>query len=724
MAINGKGRPTKEQAAQAALVNEWLGHIANYDRAFKAWESRCDKIIKRYRDDDRDVGSRDTAAKFNVLWANVQTLVPATYSRVPHPDVSRRFKDNDPVARVGAMIIERALDFEVQHYSDYRDAMTSCVLDRFLGGRGTAWARYEPHVRALSGEPVDGEQVTENAEEPREELDYECAPVDYVHWKDFGHTLARKWDEVRGVWRKVYMTKSALESRFGEEKAKTIPLDAKPEETQRHETSGDGEALYRACIYEIWDKETGKAYWLSKSLKQMVDEKDDPLGLEDFFPCPKPLFASLTNESLIPIPDFVLYQDQARQLDTLADRLDGLITALQVKGVYDASIPELGRIFTEGVNGQLIPVKNWQAFAEKNGLEGAIDLVDLKNIYEALAACYEAIQQCLKIIYDITGLADIVRGQSEAQETATAQQIKGQYASLRLNNMKQDVARLATELFQLKAQIYCAKFSAETLVKMSGVTELSPEDQQLVPKAMEMLLGERATNPEAAESPNPLRIFRIEVNSDTMVQIDEDTDKQRKMEFLQALGMFFDSSTKIVQQSGPAGPVLTPMLMSLLKFAVTGFKVGRSVEGVIDSTADKLAEMAKNPPPPRPDPEMAKVQAEAQLNATKNQQDAQAAQQNAQLEHQRELARMQGEQQNAIRMEEIKSQAEAQRMQIEQQAAIRQEAFDRWKTLEDNATKITVAEIAAHAAIQRQEQAGETAIRVAKEKPSPAARTQ
>src|SRR5512147_1940590 len=199
MAVNGKGRPTKEQAKQAKLVHEWLGHIASYERVFKKWETRASEIIKRYRDEDRDA-TRDGQAKFNILWANVQTLVPATYSRIPHPDVSRRFKDNDPVGRVAGLMLERALDFEVQHYEDFRGTMRSLVLDRFLGGRGTAWIRYEPHIRAVPGEPVDGEEITEDVDTTDEELDYECAPIDYVHWKDFGHTLARTWDEVRGVW--------------------------------------------------------------------------------------------------------------------------------------------------------------------------------------------------------------------------------------------------------------------------------------------------------------------------------------------------------------------------------------------------------------------------------------------------------------------------------------------------------------------------------------------
>src|SRR3990167_8525522 len=154
MAVDGKGRPTKEQARQAKLVQDWLAHISTYEKIYKKRETRVEKITKRYRDEERS--DKDGSAKCNILWSTIETLVPATYSRVPKPDVSRRFKDNDPVGRVAGMMLERALEFEIQHYEDYRGTMKACVFDRFLGGRGTAWARYEPHIRALPGQPKEG----------------------------------------------------------------------------------------------------------------------------------------------------------------------------------------------------------------------------------------------------------------------------------------------------------------------------------------------------------------------------------------------------------------------------------------------------------------------------------------------------------------------------------------------------------------------------------------
>ena len=237
-------------------LERYLGVISAYERDFKKWEGRVEKIIKRYRDEQR-TSSVGEEAKFNILHSNVQTLIPATFSRLPQPDVARRFRDNDPTGRVASLILERALEFEVQHYADYRATLKQCVQDRFLGGRGTAWARYEPHIKAVSSQlPEDGLEITEDVDDPQEEVDYECAPVDYVHWKDFGHAVARTWEEVSQVWRRVYMGMPAKIERFGEKNAKKIPKDAKPKEGRNERTSDDDEGSW---IYELWDKEEKKS---------------------------------------------------------------------------------------------------------------------------------------------------------------------------------------------------------------------------------------------------------------------------------------------------------------------------------------------------------------------------------------------------------------------------------------------------------------------------------
>lgn len=637
---------------------DWYNTIMGYERTYKRWEGRADRIVRRYKDDSRY--DRNPNARFNILWSNVQTIQPAIFARLPRPDVSRRFRDNDPVGRVASMLLERALEFEIEHHTDYKSAMNNAVLDRLLGGRGVSWVRYEPHIvgQKEQGEPEDGYEITEDSDEAEtlegqeseseERIESEECPVDYVHWKEFGHSPgARTWEEVTAVWRKVYMNRPALVERFGEEMGYKIPLDTKPEDNKNSYRPSEG--LYEACVYEIWDKETGKVLWLSKSMGKILDEVDDPLKLENFWPCPKPLYSTLTTDSLEPIPDFAIYQDQARELDTLCDRIEGLINALKVRGVYDASSSELQRLFSEGENNTLIPVKNWQAFAEKQGMKGAIDLVDITPFAMALTQCYQAMEQVKGQIYELMGIADIQRGQSDPNETLGAQIIKSNNASGRLKTMQHAVVDFATQLLSIKAQIICNHFTDDTLLSISGAQQLSPNDQQLIPQALQLLRNDAAKN------------FRIEVTSDSMIYQDEQAEKDDRVQFLQAVGGFMNSALPIAHQA----PELTPLLMEMLKFGVTGFKAGKQLEGQIDETADKLREMAaqKAQQPPQPTPEMQKAQMTMQIEQAKIQAKQQEMQMNAQLEQ----AKLQGQMQLEKAKQEYQAQENQLKFQLEAQ---------------------------------------------------------
>jgi hypothetical protein len=653
-------------------VERYLGYISAYDKAFDKWIERTQKIVKRYRDDAKDYTYGNEAARFNVLWSNVQTLVPATFSRLPQPDVSRRFRDSDPVGRVASLLLERALEFEVRHYPDFREAMKNSVLDRFLGGRGVAWVRYEPKTsiqEPLSPDYAEGEAVVEGAgaaqvsdDQPMEQIDDETAPIDYVHWRDFGHVPARTWEEVPCVWRRVYLDYPVLCERFGEEKAKLIPLDASPfsknseEQGAQRMATGQEQRYKQACIYEIWDKTTQKAIWLSKPLGLILDEKDDPLGLDGFWPCPKPLFGTITSDSLVPVPDFIQYQDQANELDTISDRIDGLIKALKVRGVYNAEFKELQRLFTETGNNDLIPVKSFAALAEKGGLKGAIDLVDLAPIAQALDIAFQARDNVLGQIYAITGISDIMRGESDAAETAAAQGIKARFGSVRLRNTQDDVAIYATELLRLKAEVICGKFTDQTILQMSSAGQLLPTDQMLIPQALQMLRN------------NVSRSFRIEVDADSLVQIDEDAQKKDRVEFLTAISGFLQQAVPAAQQT----PEMAPVLLEMMKFGVSAFKAGKTLEGMLDTTLEGLQkQIQQQAGQPKPPPiEIQKVQAESQARMQEKQAQAQIDMQVEGHRTQLEAAKLQQSGQIEILKAHLKQQSDdfAQRAQAQQAA--------------------------------------------------------
>ena len=455
--------------------------------------------------------------------------------------------------------------------------------------------------------------------EPLERVADERTPVDYVFWEDFAHLPARTWEEVTWVARRVYMSEEEGVERFGEI-FRTVPLTHLPErykDTDQDQNVVEG--LKKAVVWEIWCKTTKHVYWVSPDTDEILDKKPDPLELETFFPCPKPIYSTITTDSLIPVADFKLYQDQADEIDDITGRIQHLTRALKVMGIYAADEPALARLMKEGNDAVMVPVTNWPAFAEKGGLQNAVQFMPLGEVVQALQTLYSARESCKQLIYETTGISDILRGASSAQETATAQQIKSQFASIRLNDMKDDVARFARDILRLKAEIICSKYQPEIILTVSGIA--NTPDAQFAPEAIALLKNE------------PLRNFQIDIQTDTLVELDEQAEKQSRIEFLTATSSFLE---KAVQASNVA-PDIVPLVMQMLMFGVRGFKTGRDMEGVFEQTTQQIMAKLQQPQEPKPDPEQMKVQGQLQLEQQKAAQEVQIAQFKAELEAQTKL---------------------------------------------------------------------------------------
>jgi hypothetical protein len=326
-----------------------------------------------------------------------------------------------------------------------------------------------------------------------------------------------------------------------------------------------------------------------------------------------------------------------------------------------------------------LPVKNYAAFSEKGGMQGAINLVDIAPIAAALQSSYQAMDQVKAQIYEIMGIADIQRGQTDPNETLGAQIIKSNNASGRLKTMQHDVVNFATALLQIKAQIICQHFTDDTIVKISGAMQLSPQDQALIPQALELLKNEPAKN------------FRIEVTTDSMIYQDEQQEKQDRIEFLGAVSQFMTTALPVATQS----PELTPLLMEMLKFGVTAFKAGKGMEGLIDETADKFRQQAKQMEgkPKPPSPEQQKLQMQMQIEQAKMQAEQAKLQQESQLEQQRMQMQMELEKAK----QEYQAQENTLKFQLEDQRNRQQAEMDlkvaQMKMMTERNTQVLLAHI-------------------------------
>jgi hypothetical protein len=628
---------------------KWLAELKLAKREDEKFIERGDRIIRRYRDDRKNFTTY--GRRFNILWSNIQTMMPALYGKTPRAEVSRRWKDSDPVGRTASVIIERCLQYEIDK-GDFDASMRLAILDRLLPGRGTVWVRFEEKELAQPVDALPGEEGGEAQVMPNAPYKYECTPVDYVFWKDVRYSPARCWDEVTWIARRVYMSQEDGIKRFGED-FKQVPLTHEPVGLDEMEKMGvEGlDDMKKAVVWEIWSKTTKQVFWVSEGYSKTLDIKDDPLGLDSFWPCPKPLFATQTTETLVPIPDYSLYQDQAEEIDMLTNRIAKLVEAVKVVGVYDASQQSVQRMLSEGVDNQLISVDTWAAFAEKGGLKGVVDFMPLDSVLQALRECYAAREQAKQVVYEITGISDIIRGSTIASETAAAQQIKSQYASLRIKPRQTEVAQFASEVLRIKAQIMCDFYAPQTLVEMSGI--MGTMDAQYAEQAIMLLKSE------------PARGFRIEVASDSLVEMDEATEKQSRIEFLGAVGQFMDRALPVTQQV----PELAPLMGEMLMFGVRAFKGGRMMESAFDEAMAKL-NAPKPPEQPQPDPEQMKAEAMMQVEQGKMQLEQAKIQTQGQIEQfkaqqAKELEQMRQEYESA--REQVRQEAETQRLQMKAQ---------------------------------------------------------
>ena len=201
----------------------------------------------------------------------------------------------------------------------------------------------------------------------------------------------------------------------------------------------------------------------------------------------------------------------------------------------------------------------------------------------------------------------------------------------------------------------------------------------------------------------PLRSFRIQVAADSLVQLDENQNKQDRMEFMNAFSNFLREAVP----AGQSSPEMVPMLMDIVKFGIGGFKQAQAIEGSIDAALQKMiaatAQKAQNPPP---NPEMMKIQAQQQMEQAKTQADIQGQQARAQADMQIEQMKMQMEAQ-------LETQRQQHDAQLKMQELAAKEQYERWKTELDAATKIMVARIGANPGmdlpmIEAQQAASET----------------
>jgi hypothetical protein len=601
---------------------DWLGEILSASKREKSFRKEAFRVVGLYE------AQKTETSPFPILFSNTQTLAPALYNAPPRPVVKPRSVKPDPIASAGARLVASVLEYLVDDglggSPAFDDLLQSAVLEALVPGRGLTRFKYEAKIAGKDGEEsLEGEEI--------------CG--EEVPWDRFFHGYAKKWDDVPWIAFLHYMDKEELEEHFPETYLRVTFSETEKEtgeEVREQEERSAGEV---APVYEIWDKSSLTVTFLSPNLPDefLKPPVPDPFGVSGFFPCPRPLCFFPKISTLVPVPLFRFYEGQAKELNAITNRIDNLIRAMKIRGFYDTTVEGMEKLL-ESPDNTLIPASNVAAMAAQgSSLDKAIWFFPIEKLVSVLQQLYVQRNQVKQVIYEITGIADIMRGSSAASETLGAQEIKNQWGTLRLKRMQKEVARYARDCLRIMTELSLTKLSADRLQEMAGTSYPKEAEQQQAQALAQQLsqlgqqppeeLGKLLSQPsiEAILRPissSSLQHVRVSIETNSTVDAEATEDKANISELLNALAQFLNGVQPLVDTGALPFDAAKGMMLAIIK----RFRFGPELE-------EELSKMTS--PPPKEDPNAAKTQADqkaAEMDLQMKQAVIQMEQQKMQME--------------------------------------------------------------------------------------------
>jgi hypothetical protein len=636
---------TYEQATKSDsdLVRLWLDALSIATDEEADWRKNAKAAVNLYRQSGGDAYERvDEKKKFNILHSNIETILPALYNSTPSPDVRRRYNDDDPVGKTVCDLQERCISYSIDMY-DFDNVIRLAASDLELTGRGVTRIRYRPYV---------GKDET---------LDYEEVQCEPVEWEDFRRGPGKIWEDVPWLSFRHFLTREqlvTLSPKFGH----LVNLDVElPRANKRDDGTVVPEVFKRATVWEIWDKDRREVLFIAESFKERpIRQESDPLELEGFFPVPRPLYAVQTSNSLVPVVPYEIYRAQAEELEEVSARILALTRAVKARSVYDSRMRGEMEMLERADEADSVPADNIALFADGSKLADHVMWMPIDMIVVALEKLYMARDQIKQVIYEVTGISDILRGASEAQETATAQSIKQQWGSLRIQYKQNEIQRYVRDIFRLKAELFANKFDPQTLQLMSGIPLIPPPDappeaQMQAMQVIQLLKSDK------------LRGFRVDVESDSTIRADMTRNQQNMSLFLQGTAQYVQAMGPLVMQE----PAILPVVMEVYTAFARNFKLGRQAENALDNVADQSKQIAAQPKPPPPEVELKKQE------LAMRQEEMQAKLQADQATNQQKMAFEQQKHEQSMALEQQKFQADMAMRQQEMEFGIQEKQIDR-----------------------------------------------
>ena len=218
---------------------------------------------------------------------------------------------------------------------------------------------------------------------------------------------------------------------------------------------------------------------------------------------------------------------------------------------------------------------NWAAFAEKGGIAGAIDWMPIEQIAATLEKLVAQRNDAIQLLYQITGMSDILRGQSDQYAGVGQEQIKAQYASIRVQALQDQFAKFASDLLKIKAEIISRHCEPHTIVKRSNI--LSTPDREMAAPAIKRF------------KQWDMAALTVKIRPESVAMVDYAQLKAERGEYVTALATFMQSAAPLAEMDKS----IVPTLLELLKWGLAGYKGSQEIEGVLDKAIDEFTKKSQ-----------------------------------------------------------------------------------------------------------------------------------
>ena len=549
------GSSAAELEQRIGKPKRWLREIEHARQNNKKW---LDEAKEAYR-----IYNGDKKSEFNIFYSTIETLKTAVYNKSPKPDIrGRNVGDDGKLYRDAADVLENALLYHLDDDSGiyYNDMMDACSLDYRITGFATCRLDYDFTERM---HPVYNIP----------EVTSEIINIKHVPYERFLMQQGRTWGQLEWICYVDYLNKDEFLKTF-----KRVPegvnFDYVDGDYKGDSDEGNDAFFNRAVVYEIWHKPSRKIFFLTKDVDEFLAINDDKYGLPDFFNCPRPLINLAKNTNLEPLSLYSVIKQTLNQINVVVQRINHIVTMIKAVGAYDGNNKELAKILKTQNDGEMIPVQGLDLLEGRTGFNSKIWLLPIdafKNVLSELRVHLESLKQQ---IYEVTGISDIIRGASNASETATAQNIKGNFATMRIDSQRERVASFNVGILRIASRMIAAKFSTNTMRLMSGID---------VTSELENLL--RDSN---------LLNFSINIESDSTTAMDREQQQQSYTMLLKELGAYLTGMLELYgtsQQLGLQGVVTPEFVQGTLSPIPALFKMPRQAEDAIRNMGQNIQPM-------------------------------------------------------------------------------------------------------------------------------------